>query len=47
MGHSDIAARVSLLGKFAGEEIVELSAENTIGDEFSPLANLGRHFGED
>jgi len=47
VGHSDIATRVSLLGKFAGKEIIELSAEDTIGDEFSPLADLGRHFGED
>jgi len=45
-GHSDIAARVSLLGEFTGKEIIEFSAENTIGDEFSPLATLCRHLGE-
>ena len=46
MGHSDIATRVSLLGEFAGKEIIELCAENTVGDEFFPLAGLGSHFGE-
>lgn len=47
MGHSDIAARITLLGEFAGEKIVELCAENTVGDKFSSLADLGRHFRED
>jgi len=46
VGHSDITTRVSLLGELTGEEIIELCAENTISDEFSPLADLGRHFGE-
>jgi hypothetical protein len=47
MGNSDIAARITLLGEFTGEEIVELCTENTVGDEFSSLADLGRHFRED
>jgi hypothetical protein len=46
VGHSDITTRVSLLGEFTGKEIIELSAENTVGDEFSPLADLGGHFGK-
>jgi len=46
VGHSDITTRVSLLGELPGEEIVELGAENTVSDELSPLADLGRHFGK-
>ena len=45
MGDPDIATRVTLLGQLAGEEIVELCAEDTVGDELALLANLGGHFG--
>ena len=44
VGDSDIAARVTLLGQLAGEEIVELCAEDTVGDELALLADLGGHF---
>jgi hypothetical protein len=46
VGHSNITTRVSLLGEFTGKEVIELGAENTVSDEFSPLADLGRHFGK-
>ena len=41
---TDIAARVTLLGKLASEEVVELGLEDTVGDELSLLADLARHF---
>jgi hypothetical protein len=44
VGDADVAARVTLLGKFAGEELVEFSTEYTIGDELSLLADLAGHF---
>ena len=44
MGDADVAARVTLLGKLAGEELVEFSTEDTIGDELSLLADLAGHF---
>jgi len=43
MGHTDITTRVSLLGEFTGEELIEFSTEDTIGDELSLLADLGGH----
>jgi hypothetical protein len=46
VGHSDIATRVTFLGQFAGEELVEFSTEDTIGDKLSLLANLAGHFEE-
>ena len=45
VGDTDITARVTLLGELAGEELVEFSAEDTVGDELSLLADLSRHFG--
>lgn len=44
VGDADVAARVTLLGQFAGEELVEFSAEDTIGHELSLLADLAGHF---
>ena len=40
---TDIAARVTLLGKLASEEVVELGLEDTVGYELALLANLARH----
>ena len=45
MGHTDIAARVALLSQLAGEEVVELGAEDTVSHKLSLLGNLGGHFG--
>ena len=45
VSHTDIAARVTLLGQFASEELVELGAEDTVSDELSLLADLSGHFG--
>ena len=42
--HTDIATRVALLRKLAGEEIVEFGAEDTVSDELALLADLARHF---
>ena len=36
-GDSDLNTRVSLLSKFALEELVQFCVEDTIGDELSPL----------
>jgi hypothetical protein len=44
--HTDIATRVTFLSQLAGEELVELSTENTIGDELSLFADLDRHSSE-
>jgi hypothetical protein len=44
MGHTDVASRVTFLGQFTGEELVEFGAEDTIGHEFSFLADLSGHF---
>ena len=43
MCHTDIATRVTLLRELAGEEIVQLGAENTVSDELALLADLGGH----
>ena len=43
MGHTNIATRVPLLREFAGEEIVQLGAEDTVSDELALLADLGGH----
>ena len=43
MGDANVTARVTFLGKFTGEEFVEFSAENTVGDELASFADLGRH----
>ena len=45
VGNADIAARVALFGQLAGEEVVELGAEDTVSHELSLLGNLGGHFG--
>lgn len=45
MCHTDIASRVTFLGQFTGKELVEFGAEDTIGHEFSFLADLSGHFG--
>ncbi len=44
VGDTDVAARVALLGKLAGEEIVQLGAEDTVSDELALLADLAGHF---
>lgn len=44
MGHTNIATRVPLLREFAGEEIVQLGAEDTISDKLALLADLTGHF---
>ena len=41
--HTDIAARVTLLGQLASEEIVELGLEDTVSDELALLADLAGH----
>ena len=43
VGNTDITSRVVLLGELTGEEIVQLRAEDTIGDELALLADLGGH----
>lgn len=44
VGDTDVAARVTFLGEFAGEKFVELGAENTVGDKLALFADLGGHF---
>jgi hypothetical protein len=44
VGNADVAARVTLLGELAGEELVEFSVEDTVGHELALLADLGGHF---
>ena len=44
VGDPDITTRVTLLRQLAGEEIVELRAEDTVGDELALLADLSGHF---
>lgn len=44
--NSDFNTRVTLLGQLTLEELVQLSIENTVGDELATLGNcslLGRH----
>jgi len=43
--HTDIATRVTLLSQLAGEELIELGAENTVSYELSLFADLSGHFG--
>ena len=43
MGDTDVAARVALLRELAGEEIVQLGAEDTVSDELALLADLAGH----
>ena len=43
VGDADVAARVTLLRKLAGEEVVQLGAEDTVSDELALLADLGGH----
>lgn len=43
--HTDITARVTLLGEFASQEVVELGLEDTVGYELSLFADLARHIG--
>ena len=42
--HTDITARVTLLGKLTSQEIVEFGPEDTVGDELALLANVAGHF---
>ena len=44
VGNANITARVTLFCELAGEELVEFSAENTVSDELSLLADVGGHF---
>lgn len=41
-GDADFDTRITLLGQLAGEELVQLGIENTVGDE---LATLGDSLG--
>lgn len=43
MSDANVATRVTLLRKLTSEEFVQLSAENTIGNELAFLADLGGH----
>ena len=43
MRYSNITTRVTLLSQFTSEEFIEFSTENTISDELSLFADLGRH----
>ena len=45
MGDTDVAARIALLRQLAGEEVVQLGAEDTVSDELALLADLTGHFG--
>lgn len=44
VSHTDIAARVALLGELTGKEFVQLGVEHAIGHKLALLANLGGHF---
>lgn len=46
MCYTDIATRVALLSQFAGEELVELSTEDTVSNELSLFRDLGGHCAE-
>lgn len=41
---ADITARITLLSKLTGKELVEFSTEDTIGNKLSLFADLGGHF---
>lgn len=43
VGNTDVAARVTLLGELASEEVVQLGTEDTVSDELALLADLARH----
>ena len=43
VGDTDVAARVTLLGELAGEEVIQLGAEDTVSDELALLADLTSH----
>ena len=43
VGHANVATRVALLRELAGEEIVQLGAEDTVSDELALLADLAGH----
>ena len=46
VGDADVAAGVTLLCELAGEELVELSAEDTVRNKLALLGHLrGRHLG--
>lgn len=38
-GDADLYTRVTLLGQLAGEELVQLGIENTVGDELAALGD--------
>ena len=44
MSYTDVATRVTLLGEFTSEEIIEFSTEDTICDKLLPFADLNGHF---
>jgi hypothetical protein len=44
MSNAYITARVAFLRELAGEKLVELSVENTVGNKLALLANLAGHF---
>ena len=43
-GDADLDAGVTVLGQLAGQEFVQLGAEDSIGDKLPFLRNLGCHF---
>ena len=43
MCDTDVASRVAFLGKLTGEKFVQFSAEDTIRDKLSLLADLSGH----
>lgn len=43
VGDTDVAAGVTFLGELAGEEVVQLGAEDTVSDELALLADLAGH----
>lgn len=42
--HTDITARITLLGELAGQKVIKFGLEDTVGDELALLADLTRHF---
>jgi hypothetical protein len=44
MCHADFTSRVALLCEFAGEKLAQFSAEDTIGDKLSLLADCSGHY---
>merc|ERR1719373_1133045 len=42
-GHADLHTRVTILGQLTGQELVQLSFENSVSDELPLLGDLCRH----